>query len=224
MSRLIAIGDIHGCHRTFRKLLLEELKVLKEDEIVCIGDYIDRGPDSKAVVDLILELRAADFQIHTLRGNHEQIMLDSVKSEKTFATWLGNGGDTTLRDFGVGSYEEMATPYREFFQNTEHYITRNHHIFVHAGLNFEMDDPFDDLESMLWIRNFEIEKNWLADRVLVHGHTPKPLNKIKAQKKDSQVINIDSGCVYDHKPSYGYLTALICNTGELISIENVDSG
>lgn len=221
MPRLIAIGDIHGCHKTFRKLLIDELQVQKDDEVICIGDYIDRGPDSKAVVDLILEMRADHFQIHTLRGNHEQIMLDSTKNEENYLTWLGNGGNTTLRDFGVSSFDEMASSYRDFFENTDHFITRNQHIFTHAGLNFELADPFEDLHSMLWIRKFKIQRKWLAGRTLVHGHTPKPLAKIRAQK--GPVINIDSGCVYDHRQSYGYLTALICDTGELISIENVES-
>ena len=84
MARIFAIGDIHGCSNTFKRLLLDKIKIRKSDIIYCLGDYIDRGIDSKGVIDFILELRAEGYTIYTLRGNHEQMMLDApISKEKT---------------------------------------------------------------------------------------------------------------------------------------------
>jgi serine/threonine protein phosphatase 1 len=84
MQRVFAIGDIHGCNDAFHQMLFTEIKVSKDDEIYCIGDYIDRGPDSKGVVDTIISLQRSGFRIHTLRGNHEQMMIDSEEDEISF--------------------------------------------------------------------------------------------------------------------------------------------
>ncbi|HLF63763.1 MAG TPA: metallophosphoesterase, partial [Saprospiraceae bacterium] len=96
MQRVFAVGDIHGCHQTFRKLLLDEIRIKKSDRIYCLGDYVDRGPDSKGVVDFILELRRSGYHIHTLRGNHEQLMMTSIESTENFELWELNGGSATL--------------------------------------------------------------------------------------------------------------------------------
>ncbi|MEP6597398.1 MAG: metallophosphoesterase, partial [Ginsengibacter sp.] len=82
MPRIFAIGDIHGCSKTFRKLLIEKINIQKSDEIYCIGDYIDRGEDSKGVIDFISQMRDKNYQIHTLRGNHEEMMLHSAENEQ----------------------------------------------------------------------------------------------------------------------------------------------
>ena len=102
MTRIFVIGDIHGCCNTFKKLLAE-LAIQKSDEIYCIGDYVDRGNDSKGVIDLIINLRIKGYQIHTLRGNHEQMMLDSTIDEERLFHWLQNGGIETLTSFGISS-------------------------------------------------------------------------------------------------------------------------
>jgi serine/threonine protein phosphatase 1 len=81
MPRVFIIGDIHGCNKTFRKLVLEKISIRKTDKIYCLGDYIDRGPDSKGVIDFIIQLRKDGFNIHTLRGNHEQLLLESEIDE-----------------------------------------------------------------------------------------------------------------------------------------------
>ena len=83
MPEIFAIGDIHGCFKTFKKLLLEEIGIQQSDKIYCIGDYIDRGNDSKGVMDFIINLRIAGYHVYTLRGNHEQMMLEpKTEAEK----------------------------------------------------------------------------------------------------------------------------------------------
>src|SRR5581483_7880071 len=140
MPRTFAIGDIHGCCKTFTRLLLEELAIQKDDTIYCVGDYVDRGPDSKGVVDLILKLRADGYTIYTLRGNHEELMLSSANSNRDFLRWMDKGGEATLDSFGVYSFIEMDEVYQQFFQQTEFYRENGNFIYVHAGLNFHEEN------------------------------------------------------------------------------------
>ena len=112
------------------------------------------GPDSKDVIDTIISLREQGYQIHTLRGNHEQMMIEAEQSIENFQRWYNNGGNTTLESFDVDKYSAMPEKYKEFFENTQYYFSTDDYIFVHAGLNFEKDDIFEDKDAMLWTRDF----------------------------------------------------------------------
>lgn len=103
MERTFAIGDIHGCSKTFEKLLFEKINIQKTDQIFCIGDYIDRGENSKAAIDLILQLRQEGYSLFTLRGNHEQMLLDCLIDPTAYELWIRNGGDQTLLSFGINT-------------------------------------------------------------------------------------------------------------------------
>ncbi|HEV8084782.1 MAG TPA: metallophosphoesterase family protein [Chitinophagaceae bacterium] len=221
MSRVFAIGDIHGCCKTFKKLLLEKLAIKKSDKIYCIGDYVDRGKDSKGVIDFIIQLRNKGYHIHTLRGNHEQMMLDSVKDQHRLNHWLKNGGRETLNSFGITSVIELPDKYLKFLKRTKFFIATNKYIFVHAGLDFNIENPFADKEAMLWIRDAYFDKSKINDRVLIHGHTPIPLEILRKQTNSNR-INIDAGCVYLHKPGFGNLVTLSLPDMQLISINNID--
>ena len=221
MRRIFAIGDIHGCNKTFQKLLHDEIRIQKSDKIYCIGDYVDRGNDSKGVIDFILKLRKQGYHIHTLRGNHEQLMMDSSKSEKNFNHWIKSGGDATLRSFKISSYDEMKPMYKDFFKRTKYFISSGKNIFVHAGLNFQNLNPLKDKHAMLWIRDFPVHNKVIEDRRIIHGHSSKPLDFILNQKSKS-ATNIDGGCVYKDSPGFGNLVALNITNGELIVVKNVE--
>jgi serine/threonine protein phosphatase 1 len=220
MERIIAIGDIHGCRNTFEKLLLDKIKIQKSDIIYCIGDYIDRGKNSKGVIDLILELREQAYNIFTLRGNHEQMFLDCLVDEAALNIWIRNGGTATMRSFGIGSLENLPKKYRAFFKETMLYLETEKYIFVHAGLNFNRANIFEDKEAMLWVRDFFTEQPALGNKLLIHGHTPKSLKYILNQK--GNCFNIDGGCVYNHLPSLGNLVALDLTNERFLWEENCD--
>ena len=220
MPRIFAIGDIHGCSKTFKRLLLEKIQVRKSDKVYCVGDYIDRGPDSKGVIDLIISLRKSGYNIHSLRGNHEQLMMDSEKSEQAFEHWYMNGGNTTLQSFGINLYAEMPATYKSFFSSTKLCIQSGQYIFVHAGLNFSNEDIFKDKEAMLWIRNFNSYQSILGKRWLIHGHTPTSIEDILNQ--NGNCINIDGGCVFSEKSHLGKLVALNIADGKFISVNNCE--
>ena len=221
MNRIFFIGDIHGCSKTFRKLVTERIGIRKTDLLYCVGDYIDRGDDSKGVVDYIIELRKKNFQIFTLRGNHEQMLLDSESGDYYFSLWLMNGGDRTLESFNINSIDELKPVYADFFRGTEYFIETEDFIAVHAGLNFNIDDPLSDLHSMLWIRDFEVDRSYLKDKLLIHGHTPRDTGFIISQGFESP-LNVDGGCVYKYNEGLGSLFAFNFHERNFIEVKNID--
>jgi serine/threonine protein phosphatase 1 len=221
VNRKIAIGDIHGCNKTFNKLLYQILKIRDDDSIYLLGDYIDRGPDSKGVIDTILKLQTEGYDIVCLRGNHEQILLDSGQDLNHFMQWLLNGGDSTMESFGAKRYKDFPIKYKLFFESTQLIITIPGFVLVHAGLNFKKNKIFEDKNAMLWARGFKSFQPKLEGLKLIHGHTPIPLKKILEQ--NGNCINIDGGCVFNSiKKNCGYLVACILETMEFKYVKCID--
>lgn len=220
-GKTFAISDIHGCASTFQKLVKEVIQLQQSDNLYLIGDFIDRGNDSKGVVDFILQLQEEGHHLFLLRGNHEQLMMDSVNDTETFNLWIQNGGDTTLRSFGVKSYNDLPPRYQSFFEKTEHCLTYEKFIIVHAGLNFNTNNLFEDEEAMLWTRDMKIDKHKLGGRVILHGHTPKPLDFILSQSRQG-AINIDGGCVYKDRIGFGHLVAYDLTGDKFLHTINMD--
>ena len=104
--RRFAISDIHGCRATFEKMLTEVLQLQKEDTLYLLGDYIDRGPDSRGVIDHIWALQKEGYQVHCLRGNHEQMLLDEVDKD---GFWY-KGNRATLDSFQIKSNQGIPKP------------------------------------------------------------------------------------------------------------------
>jgi serine/threonine protein phosphatase 1 len=219
-----AISDIHGCCQTFRFMVEEVLRLQYTDALFLLGDYIDRGPDSKGVIDYIVDLRAKGYQVSTLMGNHEFMMVATWQDATYLPLWLRNGGDKTLASFGVKDVGQVPDPYWVFLEQLEYYLALPDRLLVHAGFDFAAGDPLSNYQAMLWIRQFKVDQTFLGNRKIVHGHTPTPFPVIRENVADpaTQVINIDGGCVYKHIPEFGYLTALNLDTLELHGIPNRD--
>lgn len=221
MNRVFIVGDIHGCSKTFRKLLLEKIEIRITDKIYCLGDYVDRGPDSKGVIDFILQLREQGYRIHTLRGNHEQMMLTSEKNKSSKDLWRMNGGDKTLESFTIDSIHQLASKYLSFLRRTKYYIKTKDFILVHAGLNCFARDLFANKDILLWIRDLRVDPNKLGGRIVIHGHSPMNRDYILSQPFEGS-FNLDGGCVYKHKKGFGSLFALNFYEKKLIEQENVE--
>ncbi|MCO5286648.1 MAG: serine/threonine protein phosphatase [Chitinophagaceae bacterium] len=220
MAETYIIGDVHGCCKTLRHLISEKINLKKSDRLYLVGDLIDRGPDSKGVIDYIIELENEGYQIFTVRGNHEQMLLDSLEDDYEKEVWLENGGMETLSSYGVQMGSEIDPSHLRFILNTEYYYTGKNFIITHAGLNFKIEEPMTDLTAMLWIRKFNPDIKYLGKRILVHGHTPIPLKDVLSQEIKG-AVNIDAGCVFPHK-GFGHLVALHLNKGVFIVAENID--
>jgi len=218
-ERLFAIGDIHGCFDPFRELVEDKIKIRKSDKLILLGDYIDRGYQSMEVVDFIISLQERGFDIVPLIGNHESMLLDALDNELYLSNWIMNGGAETLFSFGIDSIKELQQEYIGFFKRLLFYYSIDQFLFVHAGFNDEISDPFGDKNQMIWSRRENYSNPLFKEKIIVHGHTPIPLSICrKAIKSGSRVINIDTGCVYDESGGYGHLTALELHSGELFSI------
>lgn len=217
--RFFAIGDIHGCYDQFRLLVEERIGITKADRIVLLGDYIDRGYQSREVTDYILELKAKGFDIIPLIGNHESMMLDALSNERYLSNWYMNGGYVTLLSFGIEGVDELDSKYVNFFKSLPFYYSEDKYIFVHAGFNDDIDNPFSDTYQMIWSRKETYSNPVFSGRIIIHGHTPVPLSICEDMAKSGErFINIDTGCVYGEWEGYGHLTAIEVYTRNIISV------
>ncbi|MFO7882450.1 MAG: metallophosphoesterase family protein [Kosmotogaceae bacterium] len=186
------IGDIHGCLKSLKKLM-KKLPVKKEDELIFVGDYIDRGSDSKGVVDFLVEL-SNKYKCIFLRGNHEQMLLDYLDDKKLGRIWYLNGMDATLKSYG--DINSIPKDHLDFFRSTEFYYLTGDYLIVHAGLVPGKPLEEQDKMELIWIREEFIYCNKpLNSKIIVFGHTPF----LDGPYFDKTKIGIDTGCVYGGK-------------------------
>jgi serine/threonine protein phosphatase 1 len=204
-----SISDIHGMYDQFITLLR---KIDDRDQIIFLGDYIDRGPDSKKVLDLLMTLKRNQNCIF-LMGNHEDMMLDYFEGTNRYmdGVWFYNGSLYTLKSFNYGVEDEYLNFIRGFLLYYELEIKDKKYLFVHAGVNPEKIINEQDNFDLLWIRDkfLQMDKRYY-DYTIIHGHTPTQYingnDKVYIKRdKDNEIISvdIDTGCVYN-----GKLTAL----------------
>jgi len=232
MPRRIAIGDIHGCLKTFVKLVEDRIRLTKEDILYPVGDFIDRGPDSKGVLDYIAELARKGFHIKPVMGNHEEMLLETLIDPGHLRNWIYNGAETTLQSFGLYLDNEATSEivhsipkkYVALIEKLPYFIELDDYLIVHATFNFYMDDPFEDNYSMVWSRDTMYDPVKAGFRRIVHGHTPVTLEEIKASVHDPGcgLINIDGGCVYGSYSDLGNLVAFDLDSKVLIVQKNID--
>lgn len=230
------IPDIHGCYKTLKNLVEKQIVPSKEDTITFLGDYIDRGPESKKVIDYIMELQNEIPNINCLRGNHEEYMLESFHAAQnkkwhsiftgnnTFGLWKSVGGNDTLKSFNVKKITDVPKEYIVWLENLKYYVITDNFIIVHAGLNFEKEDPFSDITAMTNLRNFDVDKAKIGNRRVIHGHVPLSFDFIESlvENTNSPFIAIDNGCYHRDKANMGSLLALEINSLRLVKQHNID--
>lgn len=238
MARLIAIGDIHGCLHSLREMLEEKVQPTPDDTLVFLGDYIDRGLQSKQVIDYLMDLQARGYRTVFLRGNHEQTLLDALDLEKTlkkglfgkpknevFKNWMeGFGGRQTFSSYGITDLKDFPAEHEAWLRDTLLYYPTDHYYFVHAGFNFDEADILSDTHAMLWIREFAYDAAKAGGRKIVHGHVPVQLDFLKECLGLPQLgfIPLDTGCVYKQRPGMAYLSAYDFTGQVLHSVKNLD--
>jgi len=223
LARQFAISDIHGCLKTFRKLVLEVIILSKEDTLFLLGDYINKGADSRGVLDFIFELQNSGYKLKCLRGNHEQYLIDGLNYSWERIAFLNRGGRETLQSFGVENINEIPEKYLSFIQSLPFFFETENHLLIHAGLNFDLDDPYKDEFSMLNIRRMEVDMKKTGNKNIIHGHVPNSYMDIEnALSFHDNHISIDGGCVYSHIHALNHLIALEINSGLLYLHKNID--
>ena len=216
-ERCIAIGDIHGCVRTL-EALLKKLAKYKDRKFIFVGDYIDRGPDSKGVLDLIIRF-SRDHDCLFLRGNHEQMLMDSLETGD-HNLWLMNGGTQTLNSYDATYAVDIPAEHIEFFAQTPLWLDTTDYFYIHAGLDpkrtikEQLNSP-DIQEFGMWRRDhIDCQVKW--EKTVVFGHTPltEPLH-------DNRKIGIDTGCIFARQ-GFGLLTAVLLPEETFITQQCLD--
>jgi serine/threonine protein phosphatase 1 len=222
--RIFAIGDVHGCARTLRHLVTQVICLARGDSLYLLGDLIDRGPDSKGVLDFILQLTAAGFNVTSVRGNHEEMCLRAPYYQSALEMWTANGGLATLESFQADGPGDIPHRYLHLIQSLPNYVLLDDFVIVHAGLNFELTspfDPFDDTGAMLWTRSDAVDRQRIGGRRLVCGHTMVTRQRLEASLHSDKIM-LDNGCVTARWPDMGYLAALELNSMQLSFQKNID--
>jgi serine/threonine protein phosphatase 1 len=237
MHKQWVIPDIHGHIRTLRALIEELIRPTRYDEIYFLGDYIDRGPGSKEVIDYIRSLQKDEYSITALRGNHEQSFIDLFEQEthrkgffhnpvynKNRMAWYAFGGKNTLKSFGVDDIRDIPPEYAKWMSDLDYFVMLDRFILVHAGLNFTLDDPLQDKHAMLWLREFDINPGKIGNRKVVHGHVPVNMELIRLATSNAyyKFIDLDNGPYLAPREGFGNLVALELTSMEIVIQNNLD--
>lgn len=223
-ERIFVIGDIHGCLAKIQQLIDRIDPCPVRDQLVFLGDYVDRGENSREVLDYMLQLKADYDSTIFLMGNHERMFMDFLAGVDQ-DLFLCNGGDSTVRsylgrlqDFWSSSVKkptheevlERLVPehHRAFLQELYPYYENEHFIMVHAGLRNGIPLDQQSLDDLFWIRDEFIYSEEDFGKRVVFGHTPFSRPLVLPNK-----IGIDTGAVYGNK-----LTCLIIPDLEFVSV------
>ena len=220
-QRVYAIGDIHG-----RADLLDQLTTAILDDsrawraegntitVVYLGDYVDRGPDSKSVIERLLA-PPADFHAVFLLGNHDKVLLDFLQEPGLFRSWREFGARETLLSYGVvpplfdrdevyieardAFAEALPRTHLQFFKGLHLSAEIGEYYFVHAGVRPGTGLDDQTVEDRLWIRGEFLSSTADFGAVIVHGHTPTELPVVRPNR-----IGVDTGACMT-----GCLTAVV---------------
>ena len=202
-----AFGDVHGCLDPLQKLLARCLDELsgRTATLVFLGDYIDRGPNSKDVIQLLMDLQRNEsrLQVICLTGNHESMALSVAKGSLAQAYWMSFGGAATLRSYGVKQAKELPKQHLGWLQSLPTRFDDGLRLFVHAGIRPDSSLDRQSEDDLLWIREPFLSSTADHGRLIVHGHTPTKnfLPDLRPNR-----LNLDSGAVFG-----GSLTAAVFN-------------
>jgi len=215
MGRILAVGDIHGCAKTLESMI-DQMEIMHDDQVVFMGDYIDRGNGVFQVIERLIALKEEYGDCITfIMGNHEQMFLQYLKDtgrHDEVRMFRYNGGTSTINGYleGLGLFQDhtditwdmLPQNHKDFYDNLVvcHEIDR--YVFVHAGVrpNVKLGDQL--MHDMIWIR--EEFLTWpmevLPGRFVVHGHTPMEPHELDAyHEKYHDKFNTDSACVFGYE-------------------------
>lgn len=198
-GRIFAIGDIHGCYQKLRQLIARLPYDPQCDTLVFLGDYIDRGWQSREVITFICELRRQGRQVITLTGNHEYLVMEYHRTaDPVLLPYLHRlGVEATLQSYGtqhLKALQELAflpPDHMQFFSQLLPYWQTEEYIFVHAGLTPGVALAEQDLPTLCETRSAFYTREFDYGKLVIFGHSPFELPLVTPTK-----IGIDTGAVY----------------------------
>lgn len=204
-GRTIAIGDIHGCDAAF-KVVLDRIAPEADDTIITLGDYIDRGPASRKVIERILNL-STQCRLVTLIGNHEVLLLSAMENEQDHEFWLACGGRETLESYQC-EIHELPEEHVRFFCDCALGYETDTHIFAHANYLAGLALEEQDEHTLLWKHlSTHMPQPHISGKTAVVGHTPQTSGEIL---NAGHLVCIDTFCF-----GGGWLTALDVESREI---------
>jgi serine/threonine protein phosphatase 1 len=211
MSRIIAIGDIHGCHEALERLL-ESIEPSSDDILIGLGDYVDRGPNPAAVIEILINL-VSRCRFIPLIGNHEIMFFKALQGGKRdFEFWYQHGGFTTLASYG-GNLKRVPQHHFAFLSHCLRYYETDSHFFVHASFeeNLPLADQPDDVLFWQHIGDYPPQQHE-SGKIAIVGHTPQ---------FDGEILSFDHLKVLDTF-CYGgqWLSAMEVTTGKIWQANN----
>lgn len=218
--RTIVIGDIHGCYYEL-KTLLRNLKDSgkydrQKDKLIFLGDYIDRGENSRLVVKLVRKMQKGNKNVIALMGNHEDMLINYIND--TDVSWAYNGAKKTIESYD-GFYKQFEDDIN-WMKSLPLYHKDKDFVYVHAGLDFKKPLSKQNRKTMLWTREEFIYDTTKYNKKVIYGHTPSfGVTGLSKPYSFNSNICIDTGCVFG-----GALTALIIENGEVKEFVQVEKG
>jgi diadenosine tetraphosphatase ApaH/serine/threonine PP2A family protein phosphatase len=212
--RTFAIGDVHGELTKLKALLGLCLDGVQGEAVrfIFLGDYIDRGSQSKGVVETLIDFtKTAPGEVICLLGNHEALALAALSGGLPETRWFAFGGMATIHSYRVSAARELPTEHLDWFRSLPSTFDDGRRLFVHAGVDPERSMTGQDEKALLWIREPFLSSTRDYGRLIVHGHTP-----IFSGKPElcANRLDIDTGAAYG-----GPLTAAVFDNDELAPTE-----
>ncbi|OYP36547.1 metallophosphoesterase family protein [Rhodopirellula sp. MGV] len=206
--RRFVIGDIHGCSKALRTLI-DTIAPTEQDELIFLGDYVDRGPDSRGVIDQLVELQSR-CNVVALRGNHEIMLCGVAFSHLPAEMWLNSGGNATVTSYG-GSLDKIPESHVKFLRGLRpHYETQNA-IFVHANYDHTLPMEAQPDDIRYWTHLTRAPMPHCSGKRVYVGHTPQGNGMILDL---GHLVCVDTYCFGN-----GYLTAMNVGTDECIQVD-----
>lgn len=202
-GRLLAVGDIHGCLDQLQGLMAQVAPTLY-DQVIFLGDYVDRGPASYGVINYLIEFGRALPATVFLRGNHDQMFADYLKGHEATVFFM-NGGLNTLDSYRDNGQWPIPSSHRAFLQDLRNAYETEDYIFVHAGLRPGLPLDAQDVNDLLWIRREFSSSDYDWGKTVVYGHTPQEKPLLTETR-----LGLDTGCVYGRQ-----LTCCDVRTGRI---------
>ena len=208
-ARTFVVGDVHGCVVELNRLL-DALRPETGDTICFLGDYVDRGPSPRGVIERLLRLRHEGPRCIFLKGNHEDMFLAYIGQPGHYGdAFLWNGGDATLASYGLYGLpeamvaERLPHAHREFLASLQLHAYLGRFLCVHAGVRPTMPLENQDPEDLLWIREEFIDAEHSFPFTVLYGHTPQRDVRLHLPFK----LGLDTGLVYGNRLSCLELTS-----------------